>query len=185
MTTLLQLYLAANSEAKSEDVNSAVKYKFLHGINDTLHRNIFIFCINPFCDDVSLQALLKASRDAVVHLSASVSSSASTPAKSSLSAQPPVFTTASAASLTPQLDKVLALIQQLADKAKITNAKLDQQQQEINFPSKIPFNLPMGLISRRQVVTANINEISADIPALHQMPTLAGILPVAGIPSRG
>ena len=133
MTALLQLCRAANPEAKSEDVNSVVKHKFLHGINDTLRHNIFIFCTNPFSDDVSPQALLKASCDAVVHLSASVSSSSSTPAKSSLSAQAAVFTTASAAALTPQLDKVLALTQQLADQAKITNAKLDQQQQKINF----------------------------------------------------
>ena len=70
MTALLQLYRAANPEAKSEDVNSAVKHKFLHRINDTLRRNIFIFCTNPFSDDVFPQALLKASCKAVVHLSA-------------------------------------------------------------------------------------------------------------------
>ena len=114
-----------------------MKRKFLHGINNTLCRNISIFCTNPFSDDVSPQALLKASRDAVVHLSASVSSSSSTPAKSSLSARAAVFTTASAAALTPQLDKVLALTQQLADQAKVTNAKLDQQQvSEAEFLSK-------------------------------------------------
>ena len=37
MTALLQLYCAANTEAKSEDVNSAMRCKFLHRINDTLH----------------------------------------------------------------------------------------------------------------------------------------------------
>ena len=142
MTALLQLYRAANPEAKSEDVNSALKRKFLQRINDTLRRNIFILCTNPFSDDVSPQALLKASRDAVVHLSVSVFSSSSTPAKSSLSAQTAVFTTASAAALTPQLDKFLALTQQLADQAKITNAKLDQQQQEINFLKQNCFQPP-------------------------------------------
>ena len=111
MIALLQLCCAANPEVKSEDVNSTVKRTFLQGINDTLCHNIFIFYTNPFSDHVSPQALLKASRNAVVHLSASVSSSSSTraPAKSSLSAQAAVFTTASAAALTPQLDKVLAL----------------------------------------------------------------------------
>ena len=77
----------------------------------------------------------------MVHFSASVSSSSSTPAKSSLSAQAAVFTTASAAALTPQLDKVLALTQQLADRA---NAKLDQQQQEINFLKQNSFQPPYG-----------------------------------------
>ena len=143
MIVLLQLYRAANPEAK-EDVNSAVKCKFLHGINDILRDNIFIFCTNPFSDDISPQALLKASCDAVAHLSASVSNSSSTPTKSSLSAQAAVFTTASAAALTPQLDKVLALTQQLADQAKITNAKLDQQQQEINFLKQNSFQPPYG-----------------------------------------
>ena len=144
MTVLLQLYHAANPEAKSEDVNSAMKCKFLHGINDTLCCNIFIFCTNPFSDDVSPQVPLKASRDAVVHLSASVSSSSSTPTKSSLSAQAAVFPTASAATLTPQLDKVIALTQQPADQAKITNGKLDQQQQEINFLKQNSFQPPYG-----------------------------------------
>ena len=145
MTPLLQLYRAANPEAKSEDVNSAVKRKFLHGINDTLHRNIFIFFTNPFSDYViSPKALLKASCDAVVHLSASVSSSANTPTKSSLSAQAAVFTTASAAALTPHLDKVLALTQQLADQAKITNAKFDQHQQQIELLKQISFQPPYG-----------------------------------------
>ena len=127
MTALLQLYRAANPEAKSKDVKSAVKRKFLHGINDTLRRNILIFCTNQFSDDVSPQAFLKASRDAVVHLSASVSSSSGTPARSSLSAQAAVFTTTPAAAvftttpaaaLTPQLDKVLALTHNLQVKQK-------------------------------------------------------------------
>ena len=186
MTVLLQLYHAAKPEAKSEDANSAVKRKFLHGINDTLRRNIFIFCTNPFSDDVSPQALLKASRDAVVHLSASVSSSSSTPAKPSLSAQAAVFTTASAAALTPQLDNVLALTQ-LADQAKITNAKLDhqQQQQEINFLRQNSFQPPYRPNFQTSVVATNINKISSGIPALHHVLTLAGILPLVRIPAKG
>ena len=80
----------------------------------------------------------------MVHLSPSVSSSASTPAKSSLSAQAALFTTASAAALTPQLDKFIALTHQFADQAKITNAKLDQQQQEIKFPKKNSFQPSYG-----------------------------------------
>ena len=44
-----------------------------------------------------------------------------------------IHTSLTAAALTPQLDKVLALTQQLADQTKITNAKLDHHQQKINF----------------------------------------------------
>ena len=61
MTALLQLLRVANPSAKNEDVSRAVKHKFLHGISDQLHRNIFIFYTNPFVDKISHQDLLKAS----------------------------------------------------------------------------------------------------------------------------
>ena len=69
MTLLLQLYKAADPQATTNVINHAVKRKFLQGISDTLRRNIFIFCSDPFDEKVSHQDLLKASRDALVHLS--------------------------------------------------------------------------------------------------------------------
>ena len=69
MTTRLQLFHAVNPLAKNEDVSCAVKHKFFHGISDQLHHNIFIFSMNPCDDKISHQDLLKASRDASIHLS--------------------------------------------------------------------------------------------------------------------
>ena len=69
MTALLQLFGAVNPSGKNEDVSCAVKRNFLHGISDQLCHNIFIFCTNPFDDKISHQDLLKASRDALIHLS--------------------------------------------------------------------------------------------------------------------
>ena len=48
MTHLLQLYKAADPQAKTNVINHAIKRKFLQGISDTLRRNIFIFCSNPY-----------------------------------------------------------------------------------------------------------------------------------------
>ena len=48
MTHLLQLYKAADPQAKTNVINHAVKRKFLQGISDTLRRNIFFFCSNPY-----------------------------------------------------------------------------------------------------------------------------------------
>ena len=48
MTHLLQLYKAADPQAKTNVINHAIKCKFLQGISDTLRRNIFIFCSNPY-----------------------------------------------------------------------------------------------------------------------------------------
>ena len=69
MTHLLQLFRAANPKAKTDIINHAVKRKFLQGNSDTLRRNIFIFCTNPYDDKISHQDLLKACRDASVNLS--------------------------------------------------------------------------------------------------------------------
>ena len=77
MTNLLQLFRAANPEAKTEEINRAVKRKFLQGISVELQQNIFIFCNHPFDDKVSHQDLLKACRDAAVHLATTRSSPAS------------------------------------------------------------------------------------------------------------
>ena len=69
MTHLLQLYKAADPQAKTNVINHAVKRKFLQGISDTLQWNIFIFGSNLYDEKVSHQDLLKASWDASVHLS--------------------------------------------------------------------------------------------------------------------
>ena len=53
MTNRLQLYKAADPQAKTNVINHAVKRKFLQGISDTLQRNIFIFCSNPYNIKVS------------------------------------------------------------------------------------------------------------------------------------
>ena len=58
---LIKLFKAANHDAKPEDVNRAVKRKFLNGISADLHHNVFIFCNNPLDDTVDYQDLLKAS----------------------------------------------------------------------------------------------------------------------------
>ncbi len=73
MTSLIQTFRAANPSAENEEINRAVKRKFLQGIPVNLRRNLFIFCKNPYDPTVSPQDLLKASRDAIVHLSASTS----------------------------------------------------------------------------------------------------------------
>ena len=69
MTSLLSLYHAANPGAKTEEINRAVKRKFLQGISDNLRHNLFMFCSNPYDEKVSCQDVLKACLDAIVHLS--------------------------------------------------------------------------------------------------------------------
>ena len=82
MTSLLQTFLAANPSAKDDEIDRAVKRKFLQGIPASLRRNLFIFCQNPYDKDVNPQDLLKASRDVIVHLSTPTSTTDEhTPAK--------------------------------------------------------------------------------------------------------
>ena len=69
MLALIKLFKAANPDAKTEDINRAVKRKFLNGISDDLRRNLFIFCNNPLEETVSHSDLLQASNKARVHLS--------------------------------------------------------------------------------------------------------------------
>ena len=69
MTNLLQTFRAANPSAKDDEIDRAVKRKFLQGIPVSLRRNLFIFCQNPYAAEVTPQDLLKASRDAIVPLS--------------------------------------------------------------------------------------------------------------------
>ena len=65
----MQLYKAADPQAKTNVINYAVNSTFFQGISDTLRRYIFVFCSNPYDEKVSHQDFLKASRDASVHLS--------------------------------------------------------------------------------------------------------------------
>ena len=69
MLALVKLYKAANPESEAEEVNRAVKRKYLHGISDEVRRNVFTFFNNPLEDRITHQDLLKASRDAQLHLS--------------------------------------------------------------------------------------------------------------------
>ena len=61
MTSLIQTFRTANPSAANEEINRAVKRKFLQGIPVNLRRNLFIFCNNPYDTTVSPQDLLKAS----------------------------------------------------------------------------------------------------------------------------
>ena len=131
MTSLLSLYRAANPDAKTEDINRAVKRKFLQGIADHLRRNIFIFCANPYEDKVSHQDVLKACRDAVVHLSTNKSSP-----DPSLPVPDTVLTAAAAPyqppSKDPTLDAILSLSSKFEEQSRITLSKIESQQEQIN-----------------------------------------------------
>ncbi len=132
MTTLLQTFRAANPSAKDDEINRAVKRKFLQGIPVSLRRNIFIFCQNSYDKEVTPQDLLKASRDAIVHLS--------TPTSTSDELTPPkVLAASSVCSPTPPppladhtLDAILMLSSKFDEQAKVTSMKLEAQQHQIN-----------------------------------------------------
>ena len=135
MTHLLQLFRAANPKAKTDIINHAVKRKFLQGISDTLRRNIFIFCTNPYDDKITHQDLLKACRDASVHLSlpsAKINGTIVTgPSDAVLTAANPSDTT---------LDAILALSTKFEQQSQLTMRKLDEQQDQINALNRqLPF----------------------------------------------
>ena len=122
LTHLLRLFKAANPKAKTEVINHAVKRKFLQGISDALRRNIFIFCKNPYDDAVSHQDLLKASRDASVHLSL--------PSTAETVVPDTVLTGANPSDTT--LDAILALSTKFEQHSQLAMRKLDEQQDQIN-----------------------------------------------------
>lgn len=64
MLALLRLYKNANPNADAANLNSALKRKFLQGISPALKRNVFIFCNDPYRNEVSREQLLLASRNA-------------------------------------------------------------------------------------------------------------------------
>ena len=133
MTAFLQLFCAATPSAKNEDVSHAVKHKFLHRISDQPRRNIFIFCTNPFDDKISHQDLLKARRDASIHLStlalASTVNDPSIPEAVLTAGSTPEVPTSSS---NPTLDAIMALSKKFDTQAEITDKKLEFQQQQIN-----------------------------------------------------
>ena len=143
MTNLLQLFRAANPEAKTEEINRAVKRKFLQGISDELRRNIFIFCNHPFDDEVSHRDLLKACRDAAVHLATTKSSLASDQAVSPavLAATNPPPTSSSSNDAT--LQAILSLSHKFEEQTRLTQQQLNEQQEQINMlrhpPTARPF----------------------------------------------
>ena len=104
MTSLLSLYRAVNPNAKTEEINRAVKLKFLQGISDNLRHNPFIFWSNPYDDNVSHQDVLKACRDAIVHLSTKLSPDPSLPFSDS------VLIATTAPHLPPPIDPTLDTI---------------------------------------------------------------------------
>lgn len=124
MTHFLQLFRAANPKAKTEVINHGVKCKFLQGISDTLRRNIFIFCTNPHDEKVSHQDLLKASRDASVHLA--LESTAETVLPRSSDA---VLTAANP--LDDTLDAILTLSTKFEQQSQLAVRKIEEQQHQI------------------------------------------------------
>ena len=122
MTHLLQLYKAADPQAKTNIINHAVKRKFLQGISDALRRNIFIFCSNPYDEKVSPQDLLKASRDASVHLSL--------PSTTTPVVPDTVLTAANPSDKT--LEAILSLSSKFEQQNQLAMRKFDAQQEQIN-----------------------------------------------------
>ena len=142
MTNLLQLFRAANPEAKTEEINRAIKRKFLHGISHESRRNIFIFCNHPFDDKVSHQDSLKACRDAAVHLATTRSSLASdqavSPAILAATSPPPISSSNDAT-----LQAILSLSNKFDVQTRLTQQQLNEQQEQINMlrhpPTARPF----------------------------------------------
>ena len=128
MTYLLQLFKAADPKAKTEVIKHAVKRKFLQGISDALLRNIFIFCKNPYDDAVSHQDLLKASRDASVHLSL--------PSTAETVVPDTVLTAANPSDTT--LDAILALSTKFEQHSQLAMQKLNEQQDQIKAINQQP-----------------------------------------------
>ena len=130
MTSLLSLYRAVNPNAKTEEINRAVKLKFLQGISDNLRHNPFIFWSNPYDDNVSHQDVLKACRNAIVHLSTKLSPDPSLPLSDSVL----IATTAPhlPPPIDPTLDTIISLASKFEEQCRITMSKIDSQQQQIN-----------------------------------------------------
>ena len=149
MTSLIQTFRTANPSAANEEINRAVKRKFLQGIPVNLRRYLFIFCNNPYDTTVSPQDL-KASRDAIIHLSASTSGPFHETSPPKVLATSP--TTSPPDSSAPLADPTLAAIMLLSSKfdaqAQITQKKLEAQQDEINA-LRSQFSVPVSSPSQQ------------------------------------
>ena len=130
MTHLLKLYKAADPQAKTNVINHVIKRKFLQGISDTLRRNIFIFCSNLYDEKVSHQDLLKASRDASIHLSLPSTAAHMVPDTVLTAATP----------LDQTLKAVLFLTSKFEQQNQLAMRKFDEQQEQINaIKQQLPF----------------------------------------------
>ena len=130
MTHLLQVYKSADPQATTNVINHAVKRKFLQGISDSSRRNILIFCSNPYDEKVSHQDLLKASRDASVHLS--LPSTVAT-------AVPDAVLTATNPS-DKNLEAVLSLSSKFKKQNQFAMRKFDEQEEQTNaIKQQLPF----------------------------------------------
>ena len=144
MLALIKLFKAANHDVKPEDINRAVKQKFLNSISADLCHNVFIFCNNPLDDTVGHQDLLKASRDARVHLTAT--KQLVTPASDD-----PIFHTASRPTCRPTqvssnatvnaltdnstLNAVLSLTKKFDEQVRLNEQRFKEQEDKINLLS--------------------------------------------------
>ena len=144
MLALIKLFKAANHDVKPEDVNRAVKRKFLNGISADLRHNVFIFCNNPLDDTVGHQDLLKASRDARVHLTAT--KQLVTPASDD-----PIFHTDSRPTCRPTqvspnaavnaltddstLNAVLSLTKKFVEQVRLNEQRFQEKEDKINLLS--------------------------------------------------
>lgn len=132
MTSLLQTFRAANPSAKDEEIARAVKRKFLQGISVSLRRNLFIFCQHPYDEKVTPQDLLKASRDAIVHLSTPTCTIDDNSLPKVLAASPIGLPAPAPTLADPTLDAIMLLSSKLDEQAKLTRTTFKSQQDEIN-----------------------------------------------------
>ena len=68
MLSLVKLYRTANPTVSTEDINRAIKRKFLSRVSPDLRCSIFIFCTDPYATSVTYDALLEAARKAKLHI---------------------------------------------------------------------------------------------------------------------
>ena len=131
MLALIKLFKAAYG---------AMKRKFLNGISADLRHNVFIFCNNPLDDTVGHQDLLKASRDARVHLTATkqlVTSVSDDPIFHTASRPTQVSSNAAVNALTDDstLNAVLSLTQKFDEQVKLNEQRFKEQEDKINLLS--------------------------------------------------
>ena len=156
MLALIKLFKAVNPDANIEDINRAVKRKFLNGISNDLHRNLSIFLNNPLEEKVSHSDLLQVSHKAHVHFISSGTTrdglyAGSTPSpddpifvngpssKSASRPTPPKTSEATVAAITPAstadentLAAVLSLTKKLEEQVQLTEQQFKEYDDKIN-----------------------------------------------------